>query len=234
MDLVALLALQRIDTGIEQGVHARDHLVERREARDAVANVASLVATRDEVLERQAAAQRELDELESDAAEISKTLERLDKQMKTIVSPREAEAIQHEMANLVARRGELDDRGLELLEESSASDDEITRLDSSIESARVVADDAERRAVAAESDADRALEGLRSERSAAAAFLDAASLADYERRRNAFGGIAIATIEHGTCTACHMELSVAETDAIKRLPADAIPECPHCARILVR
>ena len=234
MDLGALLALQRLDTAIEQGVHARDHLVERSAARSAATDVASLVSERTTVLERQAAAQRELDGLESDAADISKTLERLDKQLKTIVSPREAEAIQHEMANLVARRGELDDRGLELLEESSMSDDEIARLDRAIESARVVADDAERGAVVAESEADRALETLRGERSSAAASLDAASLADYERRRNAFGGIAVATIEHGTCTACHMELSVAETDVIKRLPADAIPECPHCARILVR
>lgn len=234
MDLGALLALQRLDTAIEQGVHARDHLVERSAARSAATDVASLVSERTTVLERQAAAQRELDGLESDAADISKTLDRLDKQLKTIVSPREAEAIQHEMANLVARRGELDDRGLELLKESSMSDDEIARLDRAIESARVVADDAERGAVVAESEADRALEALRNERSSAAASLDAASLADYERRRNAFGGIAVATIEHGNCTACHMELSVAETDAIKRLPADAVPECPHCARILVR
>lgn len=234
MDLVALLSLQRLDTAVEQAVHTRDHLAERREASEAEAELASLVASREQVLERQAAAQRELDGLESDAADISKTLERLDKQMKTIVSPREAEAIQHEMANLVTRRGELDDRGLELLEESSMADEEIARLDLSLEAARVVAGEAERRAVEAEAQADRVLDALRGERSSAAGSIEAAALTEYDRRRQAYGGIAVATIEHGSCTACHMGLSVAETDGIKRLPADAVPECPHCARILVR
>jgi hypothetical protein len=133
-----------------------------------------------------------------------------------------------------ARRNELDDRGIELLEASSAADEELAEIDAASARAVEAATSARERARRAEEDADRDLVVRRAERDAAAADLDAASLAEYERRRVSFGGVAVATISHGSCTACHMELSVAETDAIKRLPEDAVPECPHCARILVR
>ncbi|MEY3033653.1 MAG: hypothetical protein RLZ86_275 [Actinomycetota bacterium] len=234
MDLVALLALQHLDTAIEQALHARDRLPARLEATAAESDAATLVEARGRVETLQREAQGELDRIESESDEIGRSRERLDKQLKTILSPREAEAIQHEMQVLASRRNELDDRGLELLEASSAGDEELAQIDASLVRAREIAEAAGRRAEEAEGEADRALADLRAERTSAAGALDPATLAEYDRRRAAFGGIAVATIDRGSCTACHMGLSVAETDAIRRLPDDAVPECPHCARILVR
>jgi hypothetical protein len=234
MDLVGMLALQTIDSALEQAAHARDRLPASLEARAADAEVAALRERRRDVESRHAAAQDELDRIEADSDDIGRARERLDKQLKTILSPREAEAIQHEMQILAARRNELDDRGIELLEASSAADEELAEIDAAIERAVEAAMSARERATRAEEEADRDLAARRAEREVAAAVLDPASFADYERRRTAFGGVAIATIAHGSCTACHMELSVGEADAIKRLPDDAVPECPHCARILVR
>ena len=234
MDLAALLALQQLDTAIEQAVHARDRLPARLEARSAEADVTALVDARRRVEGLQQEAHTELDRIESESDEIGRTRERLEKQLKTILSPREAEAIQHEMQTLAARRNELDDRGLELLEASSAADEELAQIDASLARTREVAEAAARRAEEAEREADQSLDAIRAERASAADALESSARAEYDRRRASFGGIAVATIVHGSCTACHMELSVAETDAIKRLPVDAIPECPHCARILVR
>lgn len=234
MDLAGMLALQGIDIGLDQAVHARDRLPAVLEARAADDEVARLVAARRAIEVRQAEIQSELDRIDSQSAEMSHQRERLEKQLKTVIAPREAEALQHEIETLSARRSELDDRGLELLEQSSASDDELATIDVSISSARMIATEARERAGSAEREADRDLDERRAARVANADALDPTTLAEYERRRRAFGGIAVATIAHGSCTACHMELSVAETDDIKRLPADAVPECPHCARILVR
>ena len=234
MNLVGMLALQTIDTGIDQAVHARDRLPALMEARAAEADVEAWRDRRRLVEARQTEAQSELDRLEAESDDIGRTRERLEKQLKTILSPREAEAIQHEMQILAARRNELDDRGIELLEASSAADEELAEIDAAIVRATEVSVAARERATRAEEEADRDLAARRAERDATAAALDATSLADYERRRTAFGGVAMATIAHGSCTACHMELSVAETDAIRRLPDDAVPECPHCARVLVR
>ena len=234
MNLGGMLALQTIDSAIDQVAHARDRLPAVLEARAADAEVAALRERRRSIETRQNEAQNELDRIEIESDEIGRTRDRLDKQLKTILSPREAEAIQHEMQTLAARRNELDDRGIELLEASSAADEELAEIDAASGRAAEVAAAARERASRAEEEADRDLAARRSEREAAAAGLDAPSLAEYERRRTAFGGVAMATMSHGSCTACHMELSVGETDAIKRLPEDAVPECPHCARILVR
>jgi predicted nucleic acid-binding Zn-ribbon protein len=234
MDLVGMLALQTIDTGIDQAAHARDRLPAVLEARAADAEAAVLRERRRHVESQQAEAQAELDRIEAESDDIGRARERLDKQLKTILSPREAEAIQHEMQTLAARRNELDDRGIALLEASSAADEELAEIDAASSRAVEVAASARERATRAEEEADRDLSTRRAERNAAAAGLDATSLGEYERRRTAFGGVAVATIAHGSCSACHMELSVGEADAIKRLPDDAVPECPHCARILVR
>ncbi|MEN9803753.1 MAG: hypothetical protein RIS41_600 [Actinomycetota bacterium] len=234
MDLVGMLALQTIDTAIDQSVHARDRLPASLEARAADSEVTTLRDRRRHVESQQVHAQAELDRIEAESDDIGRTRERLDKQLKTILSPREAEAIQHEMQTLAARRNELDDRGIELLEASSAADEELAEIDASSARAGEAATSARERATRAEEEADRDLAARRAERDVAAAGLDPASLAEYERRRTAFGGVAMATISHGSCSACHMELSVGEADAIKRLPEDAVPECPHCARILVR
>lgn len=234
MNLAGMLALQSIDTGIDQAVHARDRLPALVEARAADSDLATWRERRRLIEIRQAEAQSELDRIEAESDDIGRTRDRLEKQLKTILSPREAEAIQHEMQTLASRRNELDDRGIELLEASSAADEELIEIGAAIDRASEVAAAARERATRAEEEADRDIAARRAHRDAAAAALDAESLADYERRRTAFGGLAIATIAHGSCTACHMELSVAETDAIKRLPDDVVPECPHCARVLVR
>lgn len=234
MNLVGMLALQRIDTAIDQARHARPKLPAVLEARSADAEVAALAQERALVEARQSEAQSELDRIEAESDEIGRTRERLEKQLKTIVSPREAEAIQHEMQIMATRRNDLDDRGIELLEGSSAADEELAAIDANAEHARSAAEAARERAARAEEEADLDLARRQAERDEAAGALDGASLNEYERRRSAFGGVAMATIDHGSCTACHMELSVAEMDEIKRSSDDAVPECPHCARILVR
>ncbi len=229
-----MLALQGLDTALEQAVHARDRLPASLEARAADAQVSAIESDRKRIMSMNDDVQAELDRIESESDDIGRARERLERQLKTIISPREAEAIQHELQTLSARRNELDDRGIELLEASSAADEELAALDVSWQMARGAATAARDRADLAEREADDDVERRRAERAVVAEGLDATTRAEYDRRRAAFGGIAVATIVHGSCTACHMELSVAETDGIKRLPEGAVPECPHCARILVR
>lgn len=234
MDLASLLEVQRLDIAIEQTRHARRSLPAVLAHDAAAADVASARAEIASRRDRQAVGQRELDTVERESAELDAQRARLDKQMKTIISPREAEALQHEIQGLVDRRNVLDDRGLELLEESAALDAEIASL---TDRERAAADTeatalADRRV--AEADADRHLAELENDRATRAAALAPADLATYERLRAQLGGIAVVTIERGTCTGCHMGVSVSEIDAMKRLPADTAAECPNCARLVVR
>lgn len=234
MDLVALAAVQAIDTTLDQARHARPRLSEVLEHQATERDLGAVRAQIAEIRRRQSDAQRELDTVEASSAEIDAIRARLEWQMKTIISPREAEALQHEMQTLAARRNELDDRGLELLEASSAADEEIAQL-SQVEAraAEAEARAAERRA-AAEADADARIAEMVAHRAAAVSAVSAADVVAYDRQRAACGGVAVAAIAHGKCSGCHMEISKSELDAIKRLPADDVAECPSCARWLVR
>lgn len=234
MDLGAMHDLQSIDTAIEQATHARTRLPEIVEHLAVVTERQALDVDIERVRRAQQSAQNELDRLERESAEIDAHRSRLEKQLKTIISPREAEALQHEMQALAATRNELDDRGIELLEGSSAADEEIVGLELRAERTRASeARLAERRRMAEER-ADAELGSLGDRRRDAAAALDPADLAVYERLRKAFGGIAVCRIEHGACTGCRMEISIAELDSIKRQSAEVAVECPNCTRLLVR
>ena len=74
---------------------------------------------------------------ESDSHEIDVDRARLEKQLKTVFSPREAEALMHEIALLTERRGALDDAELSALEEQADIDDDLTAHAAAEDGARV-------------------------------------------------------------------------------------------------
>ncbi len=47
-------------------------------------------------------------------------------------------------------------------------------------------------------------------------------------------GVAAARLVGARCEGCHLDLSAAELDTVRRAPAEEIPDCPQCGRLLVR
>ena len=234
MDLHALRELQSLDTGIDQANNALARLAERAAHAHAAAEVARVRAERDDLRRGQAAMESELASIESSSAEVDAHRARLEKQMKTVIAPREAEALQHEMATLSARRNELDDRGLVLLESSAEADARLRELVTTEEFAVRAERVAAEALAAAESTVTARMEDLRAQRNVVVSSIDASHVAEYERRRKIHSGVAVTEIQHGHCNGCHMDLSVSELDAVKRLPSDVDAECPNCSRLLVR
>ena len=74
---------------------------------------------------------------------------------------------------------------------------------------------------------------LASRRTATAAVAPAQLLAKYETRRKQSNRVAIAELIGPACGGCHLDLSQAERDQLRRLLDDEIPECPHCGCMLV-
>lgn len=234
MDVTELYELQKVDTAIEQAKVALEKLPERTHHAQALADLAHVRSTRDNLRREQSTMEAELADIEKKSVEIDAHRAKLERQMKTIIAPREAEALQHEMQTLAAERNELDDRGLLLLESSAAADEDLQKLV-----------DTENRAIEVEATTKHALDlavvskndeidALQSRRVEVAAPINAADIATYDRLRASYKGIAVAIIQHGVCGGCHMDISVSELDAMKRLPADQVAECPNCNRLLVR
>jgi len=234
MDVKVLYELQKVDTAIEQAKVALEKLPERTLHAQAVSDLAHVRSTRDNLRREQLTMEAELADIEKTSVEIDAHQAKLEGQMKTIIAPREAEALQREMQTLAVERNELDDRGLLLLESSASSDEELRKLveiENHAVEAESIAVQALTQAAAAKSDAITLLLVRRAE--VALSIVDT-DIATYDRLRASYKGIAIAIIQHGVCGGCHMDVSVSELDVMKRLPADQVAECPNCNRLLVR
>jgi len=78
---------------------------------------------------------------------------------------------------------------------------------------------------------DGLLPRLRAEREQALRALDPQVAREYERIRNARGGVAVAPVADGACQACGMTLSTRLLALVRR--GEGPVYCEHCARLLV-
>ena len=228
-----LLALQAVDTEADQLGH-------RREKSPLRADLASATtAMRD--WERQRASMRaRIDELgasieqaEARGAELLTHRQRLEQQMKTVIAPREAEALMHEMATLTEQIDDLDVHELESLEEQSALDDELAAHLGGEEQLREHQRQADNALAAEVGDIDSELASLAERRTELRGQLTDSLLSTYDRKRAALG-VAVAPLVGKQCQGCHLELSAAEIDTVKDEAADTgVTDCPDCGRLLI-
>lgn len=228
-----LLVLQRIDTDADQLTNRRERLPEREHLATVSSQLSNWERDRN-------AMQTRLDELtdvieraESEAAEVGAHKQRLAAQMKTVIAPREAEALMHETATLDEQIDALDMTELEALEEQSDVDDTLTAhlaSEGALREAVSIADGALQRAT---SEVDAELAQLAAARDAARGELSEAVLGQYARVRSS-SGVAVATLSGHLCQGCHLDLSAAEIDDVKdeAAAADGVAECPNCGRML--
>jgi predicted nucleic acid-binding Zn-ribbon protein len=229
-----LLELQAADTMADQLRHRRGTMPEREQ----------LQATKNDLIRWDQALQtirRRLDELSADierAEQRSKAIDtkksKLQAQLKTVIAPREAEALQSEIATLEQERRELDDAELAALEEQSRLDDELQALLTQEQTLREAFLGADAALSSAQADIDGELERIRNRLQGLRDAVDPKVLKQYDRLRE-HHVVAAAGLSGSRCDGCHLDLSAAELDEVRATAAKAagLAECPHCGRILV-
>ncbi|NNE11462.1 MAG: hypothetical protein HKN41_04370 [Ilumatobacter sp.] len=227
-----VLELQAADTMADQLKHRRDNLPEREQLQAAKNALVRWNEARMVTRKRVEELGTEIEQAETESHEIDRHLERLNQQMKTIIAPREAEALQNEIAALRSRRSELDDAELAAMEEQTRAEDELAKL---LEQEGPLTEEylaADREASAAETDIDGELARIAARLEALRAAVDKKVLRRYDRLRQQHL-IAAATLSGSRCDGCHLDLSAAEVDAVRE-DADkgGLAECPQCGRLL--
>lgn len=229
-----LLELQAADTMADQLRHRRAALPEREQ----------LQATKNDLIRWDQALQtirKRLDELTGvieDAERRSQAIDakkaRLQGQLKTVIAPREAEALQAEIAALDRERSGLDDVELEALEEQSRLDDERRALLAQEEPLREAFLRADAVLSAAQTDIDGELDRIAARLQGLRDAVDKKLLRQYDRLRKNHV-VAAASLVGSRCDGCHLDLSAAEVDEVRDVAARAggVAECPHCGRLLV-
>jgi predicted nucleic acid-binding Zn-ribbon protein len=228
-----LLELQRLDTTADQLAHRRQQALERTAAREAAAALADHRRRHAAAVERSEELELAVDALERDGEQLTGQRTRLEGQLKTVIAPREAEALMHELASLAARRDALDDQELESLEEQSALADEIAALDAALPALDVGAREAGAALAAVEASIDAELADIVAAREQLTARLDAAAIERYERLRARLGGVAVARLDGNRCGGCHLDLSTSEVEEVRAVGPGEFADCPQCGRLLV-
>jgi predicted nucleic acid-binding Zn-ribbon protein len=225
-----LLALQDIDLKRD----SRRALLADIESR--LGETEELIAARAAVAEAEAA----LEVLRRQQRDLDAQLQDLDAKIApfetklyggSVRNPKELTDLQKEVDSLKARRGKLDDDGLNLLDAVENATNELAAQRAALE---VAESNWRADQEAMNSDRERAQREsgvLDSERERWTTGMDKPSLQLYENLRIKRQGRAVARVERGTCQGCRIGLP---THLVQRVRTGAmLVQCPTCERILV-
>jgi predicted nucleic acid-binding Zn-ribbon protein len=234
-DFEALLALQDLDTHIDQEVHRKAHLPERAELAEldrvigqARAARSSVLVTLGEVSSRQEVAERELKATEDRVVQVNRRL-----YGGTVTASRELQAMADDVDGLKKRASELEDKVLALMEEREPFDSELASLDNRLAELKGRQADVQEKLSAAEAEVDAALAGLTAQQPGLTDAVPKQLLVTYDRLRSRLGGVAVARLVGGRCDGCHLSLPAMELDRIRHQTASSLEMCEQCGRILV-
>jgi uncharacterized protein len=234
--LEPLLSLQERDLAVDRIRHRIETLPERGQVADAEArrathlgDAAALREQRDEVAAREQRFEDEARLLNEQAMNAEARLYGGE-----VTSPRELQALQADIEQLKRHQRTVEERALEVMEEREPLDAQMHALAATREerTADLSAARAELAEAEGEVDGEIAIEqGLRD---SAAAAVDPAMVALYERcRANAASGIGAARLVGHTCQGCHLTIPATEVDALRKAPPGTVAHCDNCGAILV-
>lgn len=229
-----LLDLQAIDTTLAQLEHRRRTLPEIAEL-DTLAR--ALSALEDERLRAQVGVEdiaRDVARMEKDVEQVRVRADRDRGRLDAGTGPaKELEALQHELATLTRRQGELEDAELELMEAQEQAQSQLDEIDNRLTTTRQTRADTERRRDEQFDQIDRDHKFRQDGRAGVAGDLPAELVALYERIRESTG-MGAALLRGGRCEGCRLELSGSERAKIKATAPDEVLRHEECGRILVR
>jgi predicted nucleic acid-binding Zn-ribbon protein len=229
----ALLALQQLDTELDQIEGRRRRLPERAQLAEVKASHATHSAEQARLQTIVDAAYSAIEQAETAGADLDRKKARLEAQLKTVIAPREAEALMHEISTIDGHHSALDDTELEAMEQQAQAEASLIEL-------AVAEPDLLEAIAVAQAALDAMLEGLASEeadvrarRALADAELDDSDRETYVTMLKRHSGVGFSRLERHTCTGCHVDLSQVEFERVMAAPPGELPECPHCGRYLV-
>jgi len=231
-----LLDLQALDSRLDQIEHRRRTLPQLATIADLEARLAAL---RDRIV----AGETEVDDLERGLAKAETDVEQVrarsgkDQELLDsgrVSSSRELENLQHEIASLARRQGDLEEAELEVMERLEEARTALGRLTGERDGLRAELDAATAERDESVSAGDRDKEWVGGERVKVLADIPADLLALYEKLRADHEGVGAAALHQRRCEGCRMELNPNDIGKIREAAPDTVLRCEECRRILVR
>jgi predicted nucleic acid-binding Zn-ribbon protein len=231
-----LLDLQHVDASLDQMAHRLRTLPE-------LAALAQLAERSTEVGDRYGRLKTEVEDLgraqrkaDADVEQVrdrrTRNRARIDGGL--VSDPKQLQAMQHEIATMDRRIGDLEDSELEVMERLEEATAELNRLGAELASIEAEAGALTRsRDEAVAEISTRRAEAL-AERELLASDIPADLSALYEKLRKQLGGVGVGALKHGRCGGCQLAVGAADLARMATAPSDEVLRCEECNRILVR
>ncbi len=231
-----LLEIQRLDTETEQLQHRRANLPVRSE-------LAAVLSERDErqgqldriVAERVEALMRQK-RLEQEAALVEAKANTDDNRLYSgeVRGIRDLQALQEEVKGLRSRQSHLEDQAISALFEAEELEGTAESLCAELDGYQQKVTVLEAELESNEAEIDEQINSRTAAREQAAALLDAATLARYDRMRDAFGPSTAVEFSASSGCECPNQMPAAEVARIKRCQEGSVEGCSECGRLVIR
>lgn len=229
-----LLAVQEVDTVIQQLDHRASQLPERAK-RDEIDVELSRVRG---AIEGAEAEKHELvraqKRIEDEIATVEDKISREESKMSGSSDPGLLQDLDREITGLKSRISALEDDELELMEQVEPIDARLEQFSAEQQALDTEAQRANAALAEAEASISEERKQALAKREDLTSGIDPDAIARYDTARQRMGGTAVAALVRGMCGACHMKLSAVEYDRVQHLPDDAEVTCEDCGRFLVR
>ena len=142
----------------------------------------------------------------------------------------EYRALAHEIDHCKADINKIEDKEIELMEQTEAAQKDVGRATQEAAAAKKLVDDQIGQLNQREENLKKELTELQSGRAELAAAVDEVTRSRYERLLKSKGDNVVVGINHGVCGGCHMKLTAQVLVSCKS-QKEIVP-CPNCGRIL--
>ena len=222
-----LYQLQEVDLELESKEAAVKQLTSQLGESEALVNVRTRLAEEQKRLEELSRQQRSLEWEIDDLASKLTTAER-DLYGGRIRNPKELTGLQQEAEALKARRNQLEDKTLEIMEQAETGRKNVTNLSTELKSIETAWQTQQQKLTAELEQLRSTLANLRQKQQLLATGVDSETLDLYHKLKKG-KGTAVARVEQGICRGCRISLPVSE---LQQTRSGRLVQCGSCGRIL--
>ena len=222
----ALLDLQLLDSAIADAARAKARLDTGKTARQ---TLGELEAKLEQSRQQAETIAQTRSKAEADLQTTETKIERQKQRMMTVSSAHEISALERDIAGLSRMRGELDETILTAMDQGETLSGELARQTKAVAAARLQAQDIEAHCAAESARLDKIVAQKKAARPAVIEQLSADDKTRYAEGYKQHGGVAVASIEGGNCSACGAEILPFTRQEAK---TEEFPTCEGCGRLL--
>ena len=175
--------------------------------------------------------EREKREKDIELSENTEQLSRFRERQRNVKTNAEYQAVLREIDQAKKLNKQIEEQILTLMEEIEAEQTRLSQAETNFASKKEKAEEEKMALLAGKEKVEERLKKALTEREKELDAIDSKISRLYETLRTKLGGTALASVNNGTCTGCHMQIPPQLINDAMKL--ERIYQCPHCHRILI-